>query len=63
VHEEMKVKALAAELTRVIIKGDSTSKPREFDGLQNRITGSQLIKAKASGTDGGDPLSLPSSTS
>jgi hypothetical protein len=40
----MKVKALAAELTRVIIKGDSTSNPREFDGLQNRITGGQLIE-------------------
>lgn len=57
-HEELKVKALAAELTRVIIKGDSTSNLREFDGLQLRITGSQLIKAKSSGTDGGDPLSL-----
>lgn len=57
-HEEMKVKALAAEVTRVIIKGDSTANPREFDGFQTRITGGQLIKAKASGTDGGDPLSL-----
>lgn len=55
-HEEMKVKALAAELTRVIIKGDSTSNLREFDGLQTRITGSQLI-ANGS-TDGGDVLSL-----
>lgn len=57
-HEELKVKALAAEISRVLIKGDSTSNPREFDGLQVRCTGSQLIKAKASGTDGGDPLSL-----
>lgn len=55
-HEQMKVKALAAELTRVIIKGDSTSNPREFDGLQTRITGSQLIAAGA--TSGGDALSL-----
>ena len=55
-HEEMKVKALSAELTRVIIKGDSTSQPREFDGLQARITGSQLIEA--GNTNGGDPLSL-----
>lgn len=54
-HEEMKVKALAAELTRAVIKGDSTSNPREFDGLQNRITGSQLIENHA--TTGG-PLSL-----
>lgn len=55
-HEEMKVKALAAELTRVLIKGDSTSQPREFDGLQNRIVGSQLVAAGA--TAGGDALSL-----
>lgn len=55
-HEEMKVKALAAELTRVIIKGDSTSDPREFDGLQKRIVGSQLIANGAS--DGGNALSL-----
>jgi hypothetical protein len=55
-HEAMKVKALAAELTRVIIKGDSTSEPREFDGLQKRLLGNQLI-ANGS-TDGGDVLSL-----
>jgi len=55
-HEAMKVKALAAEFSRVLIKGDSTSNPREFDGLQNRCTGSQLIAAGA--TAGGDALSL-----
>lgn len=56
VQEEMKVKALAAELTRVIIKGDSTVTPAEFDGLQARITGSQLIAAGS--TANGTPLSL-----
>jgi len=55
-HEEMKVKALAAELTRVIIKGDSATQPREFDGLQARLTGTQLIAAGT--TDAGDALSL-----
>lgn len=55
-HEEMKVKALAAQLTTSIIKGDSTSNPREFDGLQKRITGAQLIDAGAA--SGGDALSL-----
>lgn len=55
-HEMLKIKALAAEFTRVLIKGDSTSNPREFDGLQNRCTGSQLIAAGA--TAGGDALSL-----
>lgn len=55
-HEELKIKALAAELTRVIIKGDSATTPSEFDGLQNRIAGSQLVEAGS--TNGGDPLSL-----
>jgi hypothetical protein len=57
-HEELKVKALAAEFSRVIIKGDSTTNPREFDGWQNRIPvgSSQLVENGA--TSGGDPLSL-----
>jgi hypothetical protein len=55
-HEQMKAKALAAEITRVLIKGDSTSQPREFDGLQNRCVGNQLISAGS--TNGGDALSL-----
>ena len=55
-HESMKVKALAAEITRVMIKGDSESNPREFDGLQKRCVNNQLI-ANGS-TSGGDPLSL-----
>lgn len=56
VHEAMKVKALSLYLTKKIIKGDSLADVREFDGLQNRITGSQLIDAGS--TNGGDPLSL-----
>lgn len=55
-HEALKVKALAAEITRVMIKGDSESNPREFDGLQKRCTGNQLISNGS--TSGGDPLSL-----
>lgn len=55
-HEAMKVKALAADITRVMIKGNSESNPREFDGLQTRVVGSQLIANGA--TSGGDPLSL-----
>jgi hypothetical protein len=55
-HEALKVKALAAALTTTIIKGDSETNPREFDGLQKRITGSQLIENGT--TNGGDPLSL-----
>ncbi|MBT8411471.1 MAG: hypothetical protein KJP02_06725 [Octadecabacter sp.] len=59
-HEAMKIKALSLYLTKKFVKGDSTSDPREFDGLQNRITGSQIVEADASATDGGDPLSLAS---
>lgn len=55
-HEAMKVKAMALYLTKKIIKGNSLTDPREFDGLQNRITGSQLIENGS--TNGGDPLKL-----
>lgn len=55
-HEAAKVKALSLYLTKKIIKGDSTVDVREFDGLQNRITGSQKI-ANGS-TDGGNVLSM-----
>lgn len=55
-HEGMKIKALGLYLTKKLIKGDSVADPKEFDGLQNRITGNQLIYAGT--TNGGDPLSL-----
>jgi hypothetical protein len=55
-HEEMKVKALSLNIGMKLIKGDSLSSPIEFDGLRNRITGSQLIAAGA--TANGTPLSL-----
>lgn len=56
VHEEMKVRALGLAWTRKFIKGDSSSDPREFDGLQTRVTGDQVISAGA--TAGGAALSL-----
>lgn len=56
VQEEMKVKSMALAWTKAFIKGDSDSDPREFDGLQVRLTGNQLIDAGS--TDGGDALSL-----
>lgn len=55
-HEAMKVKALALRMTLAAIKGDSASDPREFDGLQKRITGNQKIAAGS--TANGTPLSL-----
>jgi len=56
VHEEMKVRALGLAWTRKFIKGDSSSDPREFDGLQTRITGNQSISAGS--TANGAALSL-----
>jgi len=56
VQEAMKVKALALNWTLKFIKGDQASEPREFDGLQVRCTGNQLISAGS--TANGAALSL-----
>jgi hypothetical protein len=56
VHESMKVKALGVNITNAFINGDSSTNPREFDGLKVRVTGTQLINNGA--TSGGDALSL-----
>lgn len=55
-QERMKVKALAGRFTKAFIKGDNATEPREFDGLQVRLTGSQKISAGS--TSGGTALSL-----
>lgn len=55
-REAMKVKALAHRWTKAFIKGDSASDPREFDGLQVRLTGTQKIQAGT--TANGTALSL-----
>lgn len=57
VREAMKVKALALTYTKKFIKGDNSADPREFDGLQTRLTGSQKI-APAAATANGSALSL-----
>lgn len=55
--EEMsKVESLSLSWTRTFFKGDSSIDPREFDGLQRRLTGTQLLSAGS--TSGGDALSL-----
>ena len=56
VQEAMKVKALSHTWTAKFIKGDSVSTSKEFDGLQVRLTGNQLIGNGS--TSGGDALSL-----
>ena len=55
-QEAMKIKALSLAITKTIIKGDVESTPKEFDGLQVRCIGDQLIDAGSS--SGGDALSL-----
>jgi len=56
IHEQMKLKQLADTWTTKFIKGDSATDPREFDGLQVRLGGNQLIAAGA--TANGTALSL-----
>lgn len=57
-HETLKAKALSASITNKLIKGDSATDPREFDGLQARVStsGNQFVSAGT--TDAGDALSL-----
>lgn len=55
-QESMKVKALTGRFTKAFIKGDNATEPREFDGLQIRLTGTQKISAGS--TSGGTALSL-----
>lgn len=57
-EEVAKTKALGLYVAKKIIKGDSLTNPLEWDGLQNRLTGSQVIDAGVAVTNGGDALSL-----
>jgi HK97 family phage major capsid protein len=45
-----KAKAIANEFTRAFFKGNASTNPQEFDGLDVRITGSQLIDVSNAGT-------------
>ncbi len=49
VQEGMKVKALALAWTKTFIKGDSTANPKEFDGLQVRLSGDAVISNGTAG--------------
>jgi hypothetical protein len=55
-QEALKIKALSLAMTKSILKGDSETTPKEFDGLQVRLTGDQVVDDGATG--GGDVLSL-----
>jgi len=51
-HEAMKIKKLGHTYHQNFIKGDSETNPRQFDGLQRRLTGDQNIN------NGGGALTL-----
>jgi hypothetical protein len=57
IHDAMKAKATALEFTKKFFKGSNTTDPNEFDGLENRLTGDQVINM--GNTSGGDTLTLP----
>jgi hypothetical protein len=50
VHDGMKAKAATLTHLRTFFDGDTTVNPKEFDGLNRRLTGNQVISA---GTNGG----------
>jgi len=57
-REEMKkLKRLSRNVTNAILSGDNSTNVREFDGLQRRLRGDQLVDNSA-GAAGGAPLSL-----
>lgn len=53
-YDGMKAKAVALEFTKKFFKGSSETDPNEFDGLEARLTGNQVINA--GNTSGGDAL-------
>ena len=58
VHDSLKARSCAMKWQKTFFKGDVEANPKEFDGLQARIslTGNQLVNAGSS--DGGDAMSL-----
>lgn len=48
-HDAMKAKALALTWLKTFFDGDSSSEPREFDGINRRLTGAQVLDAGAGG--------------
>jgi hypothetical protein len=56
IQEQMKIKALSLNIAKTVIKGDITTIPESFDGLQARVLGDQRIDAGT--TASGDNLSL-----
>lgn len=49
IHDAMKVKALALSHLKTVFDGDATANPKEFDGLNARLTGGQVLTAGTNG--------------
>jgi hypothetical protein len=49
IHDAMKAKSAALSFTKAFFKGDHDGVPTEFDGLENRLTGSQVIDYTGTG--------------
>lgn len=49
VHDAMKAKALSLTWLKTFFDGDNSANAKEFDGLNRRLTGSQLLSAGANG--------------
>ncbi|MCF8144327.1 MAG: phage major capsid protein [Deltaproteobacteria bacterium] len=56
IHDSLKAKSCALKWQKTFFKGDCEASPKEFDGLQVRLIGNQLINAGSS--SGGDSLTL-----
>jgi hypothetical protein len=56
IQEAAKVKALSLAWTKTFVKGDVSSSPEEFDGIQVRVESDYTVDAGS--TSGGDALSL-----
>lgn len=56
IETSLKIKAMSLAWGAKFIKGDNIGSPAEFDGLQSRLVGNQVINNGA--TSGGDALSI-----
>jgi hypothetical protein len=56
IHDALKAKSCAKKWEKTFFKGDTEADSKEFDGLQVRLIGDNLIEA--GGSSGGDALSL-----
>lgn len=49
IHDALKVKALSLSHLKTVFDGDATANPKEFDGLNVRLTGGQVLSAGTNG--------------